>query len=199
MGFDISGCNPKQNTPFPKACLDLQEKYQKDSDDMFWLDNATDAERSKYFYHRTKWQTENVGEYFRSPIWIWHTAINFIDYCCSREGDFFTEDDFEGCSYNEHYHIPAEKAEKMGHAIIKAVTDKALKVYYNSYAKYQKNKGRVHEDDVAMKVVDTPLGKMDVKVDNKIETYHSYDRLKNHVLDFADFAIASGGFTVGQS
>ena len=149
MGFDISGCNPKQNTPFPKACLDLQEKYQKDEDDMFWLDNATDAERSKYFYHRTKWQTENVGEYFRSPI----------------------------C-----------------HAIIKAVTDEALKVYYNSYAKYQKNKGRVHEDDVAMKVVDTPLGKMDVKVDNKIETYHSYDRLKNHVLDFA---IASGGFTVG--
>ena len=196
MGFDISGCNPTQQTPFPKVCTDLQDKYQENEDDMFWLDKVTDLERSKYFFNHTKWQTENVGEYFRSQVWMWGTALDFIEFACKQQGDFLTEEDFKGCSYNDYYYINEIKAKKMSDAIHKAIDNETLKSFYNEYAAYKKSEGYTHEDDCPKKTIKSPLGDVTAPADGYRE-FFSYDRIKNHIQNFANFANSSGGFTVG--
>ena len=194
MGYDISGHNPSV-TEYPQYCKDLEKKYSTGEDDFFWLDKATDAERSQWHYQDTKWKSENDGVYFRSPVWLWPTTWTFVGHLMN---DLIDEKLFDRGYYNDFAGYNEDIAKQISVVIKDAISTGELKHMYKQYASQMKAKGRVNEDDVGYKKVSTSAGyDYEIKTDPKVETYHSFNRLKNHLNAFADFCAASGGFTIG--
>ena len=122
MGFDVFGINPKQNTKKPP----LVKKV--DDSDPIYFEGLSKKELTKYFDLKSKWDSENVGSYFRNNVWWWRPLWDYVQERSNWNAN-------EG-HYNAGFEVSEERALKIA-AIIREDNKSG---YLKSYTEYHTRK-----------------------------------------------------------
>jgi len=162
MGFDVYGINPKQNTKKPP----LVKKV--DDSDPIYFEGLSKKELTEYFDLKSKWDSENVGSYFRNNVWWWRPLWNFVSSVCES---ILTEKDIESGSYNDGHGISKTKANRIASRLFKLIRNGDVKAYESAYRKHQDS---LHKDNWDK----------------------SYPFSEDNVREFANFCLNSGGFRI---
>ena len=104
MGFDLSGLNPRENTPKPEA---ITKWYNEDGWVQWKEMEKVEGASVEYFEAHEKWSEENPGDYFRANVWWWRPLWDYVCHVCD---DILTEEDMEKGTYNDGHEIDNEKA-----------------------------------------------------------------------------------------
>ena len=108
--MDVYGLNPK-----------IKEGSVKPKDIDFG--KATKEEREKYWEKQNKYQEENVGVYFRNNVWFWRPLWNYV----YDTTDVLTEEDHRLGHENSCHPIGADKAVRIGLALLDNIKDAEAK------------------------------------------------------------------------
>ena len=93
MGFDLYGLNPNN----PKKAIKPK---------MDWSKPSTEEERDEYFKKQEEYQSQVVGDYFRSNVWWWRPLADYI----ITYTNCVNEDDVERWGYNDGHKVSEEEA-----------------------------------------------------------------------------------------
>ena len=104
MGFDLSGLNPRENTPKPDA---ITKWYNEDGWVQWKEMEKVEGASVEYFEAHEKWSEENPGDYFRANVWWWRPLWDYVCHVCD---DIRNEEDMEKGTYNDGHEIDNEKA-----------------------------------------------------------------------------------------
>jgi len=165
MGFDVSGLNPKINK-------DESEYTYYKNDTEIWKSDDEEL-RKKYFDEMDDYYDANPGVYFRNNVWWWRPLWAYVVEKC---GDFMSDKDIGGGTYNDGHEITSEKAFKIGMKLKKLIED-----------------GDVKLREAEITIENEKLAK---SKDEDERFMSSYPFSEDNVMNFANFCIESGGFEI---
>lgn len=103
MGFDIFGLDPVIHEGVVKPEMS-DEDYKKFSSS----DDPKDKARiDEYFDDMNKFESANIGHYFRNNVWWWRPLAMIIEESCK---DLLTKEQVEGLHMNNGVKYPKELA-----------------------------------------------------------------------------------------
>ena len=166
MGFDLSGINPQINES------DVKYKYYKEDSDI-WAQDLPEKHRNQYFEEMDKYHEENPGVYFRNNVWWWRPLWDFV---CMHCGDFISDEQARGGSYNDGKEIDQETAAKIG-TKLKILLEDGTVDRWEEHIKERNNELKKSKD--------------------KDERFMgSYPFAKHNVENFSEICLQSGGFNI---
>ena len=209
MGFDIYGLNPQHNKKEPLQLTKLKSEFGQDG----WMqyDKMTEKQRNLYFKLDDKVKKDNPGGYFRNNVWWWRPLWDFV---CNTCGDFLSESDMEGGSFNDGRKIAKYKAIKIGKRLSENLADGTVHMVYRRYElakakadvhnkkvrkemdKISKNCKAKHGDDLVPADYPEPYHTQWKKAQNKEDWTSHYPFNVDNVKEFAAFCQQSGGFEI---
>jgi hypothetical protein len=197
MGFDLYGLNPNN----PKKAVKPKLDWSK----------ATKEETTEYFEKVNEYQSQVVGDYFRSNVWWWRPLADYIiqyTNCVSHE-------DVKHWGYNDGHEVSEEEAKaiakQLKHLIKTGHTRKHAEDYERERKKAEDFNKRIEKKLKAFqRSVEKKMGKdnvapNDYSDEDKDKWDSLYDKKKwganypftvNHVTEFIEFAENSGGFRI---
>jgi len=198
MGFDLYGLNPNNPKKAVKPKLD-------------WNKPSTEEERDEYFKKKAEYESQVVGDYFRSNVWWWRPLADYIiqyTNCVSHE-------DVKHWGYNDGHEVSEEEAkaiaQQLKHLIKTGHTRKHAEDYERERKKAEDFNKRIEKKlNAFQKSVEKKMGKdnvapNDYSEEDKKKWDNLYDKKKwganypftvNHVTEFVEFAENSGGFKI---
>ena len=166
MGFDLSGINPQINES------DVKYKYYKEDSNIF-ANDLPEKHRDQYFEEMDKYHEKNPGVYFRNNVWWWRPLWDFV---CMHCGDFISDEQARGGSYNDGKEIDQETAAKIG-TKLKILLEDGTVDRWEEHIKERNNELKKSKD--------------------KDERFMgSYPFAKDNVENFSEFCLQSGGFNI---
>ena len=197
MGFDLYGLNPNN----PKKAVKPKLDWSK----------ATEEEQKEHFKKVDEYQSQVVGDYFRSNVWWWRPLADYI----ITYTNCVCEDDVEKWGYNDGHKVSEEEAKaiakQLTHLIKIGHTKKHAEEYERERKKQENFNKRIEKKLKAFeKSVEKKMGKDNVAPnDYSEEDKKKWDSLYekkswganypfsvNHVTQFIEFAENSGGFEI---
>tara|TARA_R100001224_G_C4007215_1_gene144866 strand:- start:586 stop:1170 length:585 start_codon:yes stop_codon:yes gene_type:complete len=193
MGFDLYGLNPNNPKKAVKPKMD-------------WSKPSTEDEQKEFFKQQDEYQSQVVGDYFRSNCWLWRPLADYIiqyTNCVSHE-------DVKHWGYNDGHVVSEQEAraiaKQLKHLIKTGHTKKHAEDYERERKKAEDYNKRIEKK---LKVLQDTIGKdiapNDYSKENKEIWDNLYDKKKwganypfsvNQVTEFIEFAENSGGFRI---
>tara|TARA_Y100000592_G_scaffold94019_1_gene158161 strand:- start:2352 stop:2948 length:597 start_codon:yes stop_codon:yes gene_type:complete len=197
MGFDLYGLNPNN----PKKAVKPKLDWSK----------ATEEEQKEHFKKVDEYQSQVVGDYFRSSVWSWRPLANYI----IKYTNCVDEDDVARWNNNDGHKVSKEEAKEIANQLKYLIETKHTKEYADDYEKARKlaegyNKRVDKQLDALQRSVEKKMGKdnvapNDYPKEDKKEWDSLYEKKLweanypfsvSHVEEFAEFAENSGGFEI---
>jgi len=196
MGFDLYGLNPKLKGKKPI---------------INWEAKPTQEEKDEYFKAIAKFETENVGYYFRNNVWWWRPLAQYVLVLMSND---FTEDEQKYWHHNDGFKVNDQKAKKIADRLEQElntgrVSERAH--YHEIEMKKAKEKNELLEEKrkELEKIVEQKTGEKlaPVKypepfksqwddIQKQYDWSESYPFSEDNVMDFMRFCRHSGGFKI---
>ena len=197
MGFDLYGLNPNN----PKKAVKPKLDWSK----------ATEEEQKEHFKKVDEYQSQVVGDYFRSSVWSWRPLANYV----IKYTNCVDEDDVARWNNNDGHKVSKEEAKEIANQLKYLIETKHTKEYADDYEKARKlaegyNKRVDKQLDALQRSVEKKMGKdnvapNDYSEEDKKEWDSLYEKKLweanypfsvSHVEEFAEFAENSGGFEI---
>tara|TARA_R100001440_G_scaffold24386_1_gene39773 strand:+ start:1312 stop:1908 length:597 start_codon:yes stop_codon:yes gene_type:complete len=197
MGFDLYGLNPNN----PKKAVKPKLDWSK----------ATEEEQKEHFKKVDEYQSQVVGDYFRSSVWSWRPLANYV----IKYTNCVDEDDVARWNNNDGHKVSKEEAKEIANQLKYLIETKHTKEYADDYEKARKlaegyNKRVDKQLDALQRSVEKKMGKdnvapNDYPKEDKKEWDSLYEKKLweanypfsvSHVEEFAEFAENSGGFEI---
>jgi hypothetical protein len=191
MGFDLYGLNPNNPKKVVKPKLDWK--------------NATEEEQKEFFKQQDEYQSQVVGDYFRSNVWWWRPLADYI----IQHTNCVSDEDVERWGYNDGHEVSEEEAKAIAKQLKHLIKTGHTRRHAEEYEKERKNAEDYN------KRIEKRLKKLENKFPNLAPNeYHPiykkkwdeiYSKKKwganypfsvNHVTEFVEFAENSGGFKI---
>ena len=198
MGFDLYGLNPNNPKKAVKPKLD-------------WSKPSTEEEQKEYFRKKEKYQSQVVGDYFRSNVWWWRPLADYI----ITYTNCVSEDDIERWGYNDGHEVSEEEAKaiakqlthliKIGHTRKHAEDYERERKKQEDFNKRIEKKLKAFEKSVEKKMGKDNVAPRDYSEEDKKKWDSLYEKKSwganypfsvNHVTQFIEFAENSGGFKI---
>lgn len=192
MGFDLYGLNPNN----PKKAVKPKLDWSK----------ATEEEQKEFFKQQDEYQSQVVGDYFRSNVWWWRPLADYI----ITYTNCVSEDDVERWGYNDGHKVSEEEAKAIAKQLRHLIKTGHAKKHENEYEKERKKAEAFNNK------IEKQLNALQEKIGKEIapKDYSEADKKKwddlyekkiwganypfsvNNVAEFAEFCEDSRGFKI---
>ena len=193
MGFDLYGLNPNNPKKAVKPKLD-------------WNKATTEKEREEYFEKVDEYQSQVVGDYFRSNVWWWRPLANYI----ITYTNCVCEDDVEKWGYNDGHKVSEEEAKAIAKQLRHLIKTGHARKHENEYEKERKKAEAFNNTiEKQLNALQEKIGKDIAPNDYSKEDKKKWDDLYekkiwganypfsvNNVAEFAEFCEDSRGFKI---
>jgi len=122
MGFDLYGLNPNN----PKKAVKPKLDWSK----------ATEEEQKEHFKKVDEYQSQVVGDYFRSNVWWWRPLADYIiqyTNCVSHE-------DVKHWGYNDGHEVSEEEAKAIAQQLKHLIKTGHTRKHAEDYERERKKK-----------------------------------------------------------